>query len=68
MLIKEVCTITKLTKKAVKYYEEQGLVCPKVSEKGYRDSSKISPMGAGFSNTRKEAADIMKKKLLTKCK
>lgn len=39
MLIKEVCTITKLTKKAVEYYEEQGLISPKVLENGYRDFS-----------------------------
>lgn len=37
MLIKEVCTITKLTKKAVEYYEKQGLVFPKVLKNGYRD-------------------------------
>ena len=39
MLIKEVCIISKLTKKAVEYYEEQGLVSPKVLENGYRDFS-----------------------------
>ena len=36
MLINEVCKRCKLTKKAVEYYEEQGLICPKVMENGYR--------------------------------
>lgn len=37
MRIAEVCKFTGLTKKAVEYYEEQGLVAPKVLENGYRD-------------------------------
>lgn len=39
MLIKEVCTISKLTKKAIEYYVEKGLVSPIVLENGYRDFS-----------------------------
>ncbi|MEW9095975.1 MAG: MerR family transcriptional regulator [Clostridiaceae bacterium] len=39
MLIKEVCEITKLTKKAIEYYIEQGLIFPTVLENGYRDFS-----------------------------
>jgi DNA-binding transcriptional MerR regulator len=46
VLIKEVCKECSLTKKAVEYYEKQGLVCPRVSENGYRDysSSDISTL------------------------
>lgn len=39
MLIKEVCTQCALTRKAVEYYEEQGLVNPVTLENGYRDFS-----------------------------
>lgn len=37
MLINEVCRICSLTKKAVEYYIEQGLVTPAVQDNGYRD-------------------------------
>ena len=36
MLINEVCKKCSLTKKAVEYYIEQGLICPSVQENGYR--------------------------------
>ena len=36
MLINEVCKACRLTKKAIEYYEEQGLICPAVMENGYR--------------------------------
>lgn len=39
MLINEVCRECTLTKKAVEYYIEQGLVAPAVLENGYRDFS-----------------------------
>lgn len=39
MLIKEVCIAAKLTKKAVEYYTEQGLISPDILENGYRDFS-----------------------------
>ena len=39
MLIHEVCKACRLTKKAIEYYEEQGLICPQVLENGYRDFS-----------------------------
>lgn len=39
MLINEVCKECKLTKKAIEYYEEQGLIHPQVLENGYRDFS-----------------------------
>ena len=37
MLMKEICKACHLTKKAVEYYEQQGLVHPTVMENGYRD-------------------------------
>ena len=39
MLINEVCTKCKLTKKAVEYYGKQGLITPVVMENGYRQFS-----------------------------
>lgn len=39
MRINEVCKACRLTKKAIKYYEEQRLICPQVLENGYRDFS-----------------------------
>ncbi|WP_040196072.1 MerR family transcriptional regulator [Candidatus Soleaferrea massiliensis] len=39
MYIKEVCKRCRLTKKAVEYYEEKGLISPAVLENGYRDYS-----------------------------
>lgn len=39
MLIKEVCKECSLTKKAVEYYIEQGLICPAMLENGYRSFS-----------------------------
>lgn len=37
MLIKEVCSLTKLTKKAIEYYEEHKLIEAKILNNGYRD-------------------------------
>lgn len=37
MLVNEVCKACKLTKKAIEYYESQGLVQPHMLENGYRD-------------------------------
>ena len=39
MLRNEIQKLTGLTRKAIEYYEERGLICPKKSEKGYRDYS-----------------------------
>lgn len=39
MLINEVCKKCSLTKKAIEYYETQGLIAPAVLENGYRDFS-----------------------------
>ncbi len=36
LLINEVCKRCKLTKKAIEYYEEKGLICPEIMENGYR--------------------------------
>lgn len=36
MLVNEVCKRCKLTKKAIEYYEEQGLIHPQIMENGYR--------------------------------
>lgn len=36
MLINEVCKECNLTKKAIEYYGEQGLICPTILENGYR--------------------------------
>lgn len=36
MLIKEVAKLCNLTKKAVEYYAEQGLIYPNILENGYR--------------------------------
>lgn len=39
MLISEVCSLTGLTKKAISYYEEQGLIKSKKNSNGYREYS-----------------------------
>ena len=39
MLINEVCKKCSLTKKAVEYYMEQGLISPSIQENGYRNFS-----------------------------
>ena len=40
MLIKEVCSLTGLTKKAISYYEKQGLIEVRKGNNGYREYSK----------------------------
>ncbi|EYE87476.1 hypothetical protein Q428_13100 [Fervidicella metallireducens AeB] len=39
MFIKDVCRECKLTKKAVEYYEQQGLISPRIENNGYRNYS-----------------------------
>ena len=39
MYIKDVCKECKLTKKAIEYYEQQGLISPAVEDNGYRNYS-----------------------------
>lgn len=41
MLINEVSKLCNLTKKAIEYYIEQNLICPKILDNGYRDFSDI---------------------------
>lgn len=41
MLVNEVCALTNLTKKAISYYEKQGLIKPKKASNGYREYSDI---------------------------
>jgi len=36
MLIKDVCQKTGLTKKAIEYYQQKGMISPKIGENGYR--------------------------------
>ena len=58
MLVKEACKECKLTKKAVEYYTEQGLIRPEIMENGYRQFSETDVLklkriavlrGLGFS-------------------
>lgn len=58
MLINEVCKECNLTKKAVEYYTEQGLIQPRITENGYRHFSETDALklkriavlrGLGFS-------------------
>ena len=37
MLINEICKECSLTKKAIEYYEKQGLISPQIAENGYRN-------------------------------
>jgi len=39
MYIKDVCKECKLTKKAIEYYEQQGLISPAIEDNGYRNYS-----------------------------
>jgi DNA-binding transcriptional MerR regulator len=68
MLIKDVCAAAKLTKKAVEYYTEQGLVRPAVLCNGYRDFSAedvetlkktavLRRLGLGIEDIRSALAD-----------
>ena len=58
MLINEVCKECNLTKKAVEYYTEQGLIQPRITKNGYRQFSETDTLklkriavlrGLGFS-------------------
>ncbi len=41
MLINEIAKKCKITKKAVQYYVDQGLIVPKILENGYKDFSEL---------------------------
>jgi DNA-binding transcriptional MerR regulator len=69
MLIKDACMAVGLTKKAVEYYVEQGLIAPAIHENGYRDFSsgdidrlrKISvlrKLGLGTEDIRSALEDV----------
>ncbi|RCX23445.1 MerR family transcriptional regulator [Fontibacillus phaseoli] len=79
MQIKEVCEVCRLTRKAVEYYEKQGLITPETAENGYRIYSEkevkalqeiavLRSLGIGVA----DIADIMeskdKKAVLEKCR
>ncbi|MCX7883936.1 MAG: MerR family transcriptional regulator [Caloramator sp.] len=79
MYIKDVCSKCKLTKKAVEYYEQQGLICPKVLENGYRiyseeDISILKEIGAlrkigiGIADIKEILNSNNKSAVLSKCK
>lgn len=46
MFLKEVCQTCSLTKKAIEYYEEQGLISPEILSNGYRyfDESQVEKL------------------------
>lgn len=79
MLIKEVCKECSLTKKAIEYYEKQGLVSPKINENGYRnygseDISKLNEiyvlrkLGLGIDAIKDVLSSINKSATLSKYK
>lgn len=79
MLIKDVCKECKLTKKAVEYYERQGLISPKVEENGYRNYSPedvsilkevgvLRRLGIGIAEIKNILASPNKSAALAKCK
>ena len=68
MLISEVCARTGLTRKAVRYYVDKGLLSPAARENGYRDFSAddmrrleriavLRRLGLGLSDIRAALAD-----------
>lgn len=79
MLIKEVCKECSLTKKAIEYYEKQGLVSPNINENGYRnygseDISKLKEisvlrkLGLGIDAIKDVISSINKSATLSKYK
>nr|WP_319487357.1 MerR family transcriptional regulator [uncultured Caproiciproducens sp.] len=79
MLIKDVCRECKLTKKAIEYYEKQGLIQPEKGENNYRNYSdenvsilkKISilrKLGIGIPDIKSILASKNKTAVLSKCK
>jgi len=79
MLIKDVCRECKLTKKAVEYYEQQGLISPKIEENGYRNYSDediarlkeirvLRELGISIAEIKDIIASTNKPAALAKCK
>jgi len=79
MLIKDVCKECKLTKKAVEYYEQQGLISPRIEANGYRNYSDedisvlkeigvLRKLGISIAEIRDILASTNKSAALVKCK
>lgn len=79
MLINEVLRECRLTRKAVEYYEAQGLIAPKVGENGYRNYSPddiavlkeirvLRKLGLSISEIKEILASPHKPSTLAKCK
>ena len=79
MLIKDVCRECKLTKKAIEYYEQQGLISPKINENGYRNYSPedvsvlkeirvLRKLGISIAEIKDILASPNKSAALAKCK
>jgi len=79
MFIKDVCKECKLTKKAVEYYEEQGLISPAVEDNGYRNYSDddvaalkeisvLRKLGISVGDIKDILASNNKRAALAKCK
>jgi DNA-binding transcriptional MerR regulator len=65
MLINEVCKRCGLTKKAIEYYEEQGLTRPQIMENGYRVFSEddVIPTNFIFCNLMNATHQLLESKL-----
>lgn len=79
MLIKDVCKKCKLTKKAVEYYEQQGLISLAVEDNGYRNYSDedisvlkeigtLRKLGISIADIKNILASTNKAAALAKCK
>ena len=52
MLLNEVCKECNLTKKAVEYYTEQGLIQPRITENGFEAQADCSFAWTGLFRSR----------------
>ena len=79
MFIKEVCKECKLTKKAVDYYEQQGLISPMIEDNGYRNYSEddirvlkeigvLRKLGISVADIKMILQSSCKSTLLAECK
>jgi len=79
VFINEVCKLTGLTKKAVEYYEKQGLLSPEIMENGYRkyeieeisalkEISLLRKMGIGIADIKAILVSDDKLAALAECK
>jgi DNA-binding transcriptional MerR regulator len=79
MLIKDVCKECKLTKKAIEYYENQGLISPEIGENNYRNYNAkdvavlkeiavLRKLGVSISDIKAILASKNKAAVLSKCK